>query len=98
VNKDKTLRESELEALLSCAEDDLSAAQLGITTLQQALEEAENIPKGWALVPVEPTLKMQEEAAFNLCNDYDHGFVRDSRHICLDAYSNLVAAAKPPGE
>lgn len=50
-------------------------------------------PDGHKLVPIEPTMQMKNDAAFNLCNEFDHGEVEFSEDLCLAAYRELVDAA-----
>ena len=58
-----------------------------------------SVLEGYKLVPIKPTIQMKSNAAFNLCNEFDHGEVEVNEALILAAYRELVnAAPEPPKE
>jgi hypothetical protein len=50
------------------------------------------LPNGYAIVPLDPTPGMLEQAAFNLCESYGHDRVKELGKFARDSYAEMVNA------
>lgn len=82
------IRQSDAHAII-----DLIDAAERVLALSPPEGEA---PKGWKLVPVEPTPKMLQDAAFNLSDEFGPEFVKPLGNFARAAYTAMLAAAPVP--
>ena len=64
-----------------------------IAAIKMALQAAKRLlPNGYAIVPLDPTPGMLEQAAFNLCDGYPPERVKELGQFARDAYMEFVNA------
>lgn len=56
----------------------------------------EAVPTGWKLVPIEPTPKMLQDAAFNLSDEFGADFVKPLGDFARSLWAELLASAPAP--